>query len=78
MRLEAEGGYGLTAPGGRRRIAHAVCWARHGRRRWERSYRLGTRLTHESASEIVLEGSRRESGIGSPDHALTLEWRMRW
>ena len=44
----------------------------------ERSYRLGTRLTHESASEIVFEGSRRESGVGSPDHALTLGWRMRW
>ena len=44
----------------------------------ERSYRLGARLTHGPASEIVLEGRRRENRSGTPDHALTLEWRTRW
>ena len=78
MRLEAEGGYGVTAPGVGGGLLTPYAGLGLSGDGGERSYRLGTRLTHESASEIVLEGSRRESGIGSPDHALTLGWRMRW
>ena len=78
MRLEAEGGYGMTAPGVGGGLLTPYAGLGLAGDGGERSYRLGTRLRHEPASELVLEGSRRESGLGSPDHAVTLGWRMRW
>ena len=76
MRVEAEGGYGLAARGGGVLTPYAGLGVGSGGE--ERSYRVGIRRVHGAASELGLEGSRRESGTGAPDHALTLQWRMSW
>ena len=78
MRLEAEGGYGMTAPGGGHGLLTPYVGFGLGDGGEERSYRLGIRLTHGPVSQLGLEGSRRENKTGAPDHALNLEWRMNW
>ena len=78
MRLDAEGGYGMAAPGGGGGLLTPYAGFGLGDGGEERSYRLGSRLKLGPASDLGLEGSRRESATGPPDHALTLEWRMRW
>ena len=78
MRLDAESGYGMAAPGSGGGLLTPYAGLGLAAGGEERTYRLGARLTHGTASRLGLEGSRRENGAGAPDHALTLEWRMRW
>ena len=77
MRLDAEGGYGMAGPVGGLLTPYAGLGLAGGGEE-ERIYRLGARLTHGPASELDLEGSRREGGVRAPEHALSLEWRLRW
>ena len=77
VRFEAEGGYGLAAPGVRGGVLTpyaGIGLAGGG----GRHYRIGARLASGAASELSLEGSRSESAAGEPDTALTLRWRARW
>ena len=76
MRLETEGGYGLAMKGGGGLLTPYVGLGLSGGE--DRTWRVGVRLTHGSASEMRLESRLRESGVDGPDHALRLDWRLRW
>ncbi len=75
-RIEAELGYGLPAFGGAGLVTPyggAVFGNGGGRR-----YRVGGRLNLSTGLDLSLEGSRRESRDGTPEHGANLAIRMIW
>ena len=76
-RLEAEIGYGVSAPGGHGVLTPytGLSFSNDG----ERTYRLGGRWEIAPAFRMSLEGDRREhADHGSPEHLLMLRGAMRW
>ncbi len=78
-RLEAEFGYGLAGLvglGGRGVVTPfaGLSLAGEGARR----YRVGGRLEVAPAVRLSLEGERRESETGTPDHGVMLRGQLRW
>ncbi len=74
-RLDAEAGYGFAVMGGRGLLTpHAGLGLSDAE---DRRYRLGARLTLAPGAALGLAAERAETGAG-PEHALTLDARLRW
>ena len=76
-RLDAEGGYGMAAPGlsGGLLTPYAGAGLEDG---GGRRYRTGVRLEHGPALSFSLEGARNETAEGGPGHDVMLRLEMRW
>ena len=75
-RLAAKLSYGLDAPGGAGAVTPyaGVTLAADGARTW----RLGTRLSLESALDLSLEATRRDLAAAAIQHTLALAASLRW
>ncbi len=74
-RLDAEAGWGLAALGGRGLLTPYAGLALSDAD--DRRYRLGARLTLAPGADAGLAAERSETASG-PEHALTLDARLRW
>ncbi len=72
-RLEGEAGYGFAALGGVLTPYGGMTLAEDAR-----DWRVGGRLALGSSFGLGLEGTRRESGTGSPEHGVTLRIEAKW
>lgn len=72
-RLEGEAGYGFAALGGVLTPYGGMTLAEDAR-----DWRVGGRLALGSSFGLGLEGTRRESGTGSPEHGVTLRVEAKW
>ena len=74
-RLDAEAGYGFAAMNGRGLLTPYAGLGLTGAD--DRRYRLGTRLTLGPGADVGLAAERADRTAG-PEHALTLNARLRW
>ena len=76
-RLEAEGGYGLAAPGAPGLLL--TPWTSLGAADdGSRRYGMGLRVDYGPAASLSLEGAHTESAGGRPGHDAMLKLEMRW
>ena len=75
-RLAAELSYGLDAPGGAGAVTPyaGVTLAADGARTW----RLGTRLSLQSALDLSLQATRRDRAAAAAQHTLAFAASLRW
>ena len=76
-RLDAEGGYGMAAPGlsGGLLTPYAGAGLEDG---GGRRYRMGVRLESGAAARLSLEGARSDGADGNSGHEATLRVQMSW
>ena len=76
-RLDAEGGYGMAAPGlpGGLLTPYAGAGIEDG---GGRRYRMGVRLEGGAATRLSLEGARSESADSGPAHDAMLRLSVNW
>lgn len=76
MKIETEFGYGVGAFGGRGVLTpySGLSLSEDGARTW----RLGGRLAAGQNLTFSLEGGRRETAGGTPDHGVMLRATTNW